>query len=89
MSAMAKQSDGMNLLAELNRERDALDDTIEGMIADMADAPPEARRTGDWAADGRLTREYLELTNRQAELEQEIANLSRAITAAAKPTLPN
>lgn len=89
MAVMTKQSDGIELLAELNRERDALDETIEGMIADMADAPPEARRSGDWAADGALTHKYLELANRQAELEREIADLSRAITAAAKPTLPN
>lgn len=86
---MAKQPDGLELLADLTRERDVLDGAIEGMIADMADAPPQARRTGDWAADGALTRKYLELTNRQAELEKEIADLSRAITAAADPTLPN
>ncbi len=76
---MTKQSEALELLAELNRERDALDETIESMIADMADAAPEARRSGDWAADGALTRKYLELTNRQAELEREIVDLSRAI----------
>ena len=86
---MSKQSDGLELLAELNRERDVLDETIEGMIADMADAAPEDRRSGDWAPDGAMTRKYLELANRQAELEREIADLSRAITASAKPTLPN
>ena len=77
---MAEKPDALVLLAELHRERDALDETIEGMIADMADAAPEARQSGDWAADGALTRKYLELTNRQAELEREIADLSRAIT---------
>ena len=86
---MTRHSDGIELLAELNRERDVLDETIEAMIADMADAPPEVRRSGDWAADGALTRKYLELANRQAELEKEIADLSRIITASAKPTLPN
>ena len=86
---MTKESEALELLAELNRERDVLDETIEGMIADMADAAPEDRRNGDWAPDGALTRKYLELANRQAELEREIADLSRAITAGAKPTLPN
>lgn len=86
---MPKKSSGLELLAELNRERDELDAAIETMIADMADAAPEARKTGDWAPNGALTRRYLELTNRQAEVEQEIVDLSRAITAAAKPTLPN
>lgn len=86
---MTKESEALELLAELNRERDALDQTIEGMIADMADAAPEDRRSGEWAPDGAMTRKYLELANRQAELEREIADLSRAITAGTKPTLPN
>ncbi|HEY5380508.1 MAG TPA: hypothetical protein VIJ78_13370 [Pseudolabrys sp.] len=86
---MMKEADELALLAELNRERDRLDETIEGLIADMADAAPEERKGGDWAPEGALTRKYLELTNRQAELEREIIDLSRAITAAAKPTLPN
>ncbi len=76
---MTKKPDDLVLLAELKRERDELDAVIDGMIADMADAAPEARRSGDWAADGALTRKYLELTNRQAELEREIVDPSRAI----------
>lgn len=86
---MTKKSAGLELLAELNRERDELDATIETMIADMAEVSPDARKTGDWAPDGALTRKYLELTNRQAEVEREIADLSRAITDSVKPTLPN
>jgi len=86
---MTKKSAGLELLAELNRERDELDAAIETMIADMADVSPDARQSGDWASDGALTRKYLELTNRQAEVEREIADLARAITASASPTLPN
>lgn len=86
---MTKIPDGIELLAEMNRERDELDAAIETMIADMAEASTEQRATGDWASDGTLTRKYLELTNRQAELEKEIIDLSRAITAATKSTLPN
>lgn len=86
---MTKESEALELLAELNRERDVLDETIEGMIADMADAAPEDRQTGDWAPDGAMTRKYLELANRQAELEREIGDLSRAITALTKPEKPN
>jgi hypothetical protein len=86
---MTKESEALELLAELNRERDLLDETIEGMIADMADAAPQDRRTGDWAPDGALTRKYLELTDRQAELEHQIIDLSRAITAGANSALPN
>ncbi len=76
---MTKKPDDLVLLADMKRERDELDAAINGMIADMADAAPEARRSGEWAPDGAMTRKYLELTNRQAELEREIADLSRAI----------
>ena len=86
---MTKKPDELALLAELNRERDDLDAAIEEMIAAMAAAPEDERKTGDWAPDGSLTRQYLDLANRQAELERDIADLSRAITAAVKPTLPN
>ena len=77
------------LLSELTQERTELDSVIEELIADMALVPTEQRKTGDWAPNGALTRKYLELTNRQAEVEKEIIDLSRAILADSKPTLPN
>jgi hypothetical protein len=86
---MTKKPDDLTVLAELTHERDELDAVIEELIADMALAPPDARTSGDWAPNGALTRRYLDLTNRQAELENEIVALSRAITASAKTTLPN
>jgi hypothetical protein len=81
-------------LSELTHERDDLDAKIEEMIADMtqanlADAPPEQRKTGDWAPNGARTRKYLELTNRQAAVEKDIIDLSRQIAADGKPALPN
>lgn len=86
---MTKKPDDLTLLAELTRERDELDAVIEELIADMALVSPEERNVGDWASDGASTRRYLDLTNRQAEIERDIVDLSRAITAAVKPTLPN
>ncbi len=77
------------LLSELTQERTELDSAIETLIADMAAATPEQRKTGDWAPNGALTRKYLELTNRQGEVEQDIIDLSRALLADSKPTLPN
>lgn len=73
------------LLADLSQERAELDAAIEEMIADMAEAPPEQRKTGDWAPEGALTRKYLELTNRQAEVEKDIIDLTRQIAADGKP----
>jgi hypothetical protein len=87
---MSKKSPNLELLlSELTQERTELDTAIENLIADMADAPPEARNSGEWAADGALTKRYLELTNRQAEVERDIIDVSRELTAGAKPTLPN
>jgi hypothetical protein len=72
-------------LAGLSSERDRLDTEIEEMIAAMADVPADQRAQGDWAPNGALTRKYLELTNRQAEVEAEIVDLGRAIVATDEP----
>lgn len=73
------------LLSALTQERTELDAKIEDLIADMADAPPEQRKSGDWAPNGALTQKYLELTNRQAAVEKDIIDLSRQIAADGKP----
>lgn len=87
---MSKKSQNLEvLLSELTQERNELDQSIEELIADMADAPPEARTSGDWAADGVLTKRYLDLTNLQAKVERDIIDVSRELTAGVKPTLPN
>ena len=77
------------LLTDLSKERAELDTAIEQMIADMAEVPTEKRSTNDWAPDGTLTKQFLDLTNRQAELEAEIVTVSRKIMAAKKPVLPH
>jgi chromosome segregation ATPase len=76
-------------LTDLNKERGEIEATIEQMIANMAEVPPEKRSASDWASDGALTRQFLDLTNRQTELETEIEAVSRVITAAKKPALPH
>ena len=73
------------VLADLTRERDALEADIEIMIGDMALAPDDQRRTGDWAANGAATARYLELTERLAEVEQAIIDLTRQRAAAGPP----
>jgi hypothetical protein len=84
-----KLADLEALFTDLNKERAELDTAIEEMMADMADLPPERRSTNDWAPDGALTKQFLDLTNRQAELEAEIVAVSGKITAAKKPVLPH
>ena len=83
---MATKLDDMKArLAGLSGERTQLDTAIEEIIAMLAELPPEQRSASDWASDGSLTRKYLELTNRQAEVETEIVTLSRAIVEADEP----
>lgn len=84
-----KTQDQAVLLAELSAERDRLEAAIENLIAAMAEAPEDARRAGDWAPDGASTRRYLELTNRQGDVERDIADLMRDMAAAAPETRPN
>ena len=76
-------------VSELMDEREQLDAKIEGLIADMAEAPEDQRTTGDWAPNGALTRQYLDLTNRQAVVEKDIIDLARQIAADGEPPLPN
>ena len=73
------------VLADLTRERDELDDQVQAMIGDMAAAPEAQRRSGDWAADGASTARYLALTERLAEVEQAIIDLTRQRAAAGPP----
>jgi hypothetical protein len=84
---MTKKIDELELLrAQLTGERDELEASIEAMIGEMADAPAEQRKSGDWASDGASTRRYLEQSNRMAKVEQAIVDLSRQIAAARKPS---
>jgi hypothetical protein len=79
-----KLSELQALLLDLSDERNKLDEAIEQMMARMAEVPPEQRSRNDWAPDGALTRQFLVMTNRQAELDAEIQTVSRDI-AARKP----
>jgi len=74
-----------SLLADLARERDELDAQLQAMIGDMAAAPEEQRRSGEWAADGAATVRYLTVTERLAEVEQAIIDLTRQRAASGPP----
>ena len=73
------------LLADLTRERDALDAELQAMIAEMEATPVGLRRAGAWAADGASTARYLELSGRLAEVEQVIIDLSRQRASSGPP----
>jgi hypothetical protein len=83
---MSKKIDDMKVqLAALSAERDLLDTAIEEMIASMAELPPEQRSSSDWGPDGAMTKKYLTLTKRQAEVETDIVDLTRAIVESDEP----
>jgi hypothetical protein len=73
------------VLADLTRERDELDEQVQTMIGDMAAAPEEQRHSGEWAAGGASTVRYLGLTERLAEVEQAIIDLTRQRAASGPP----
>lgn len=73
----------------LTRERDELEASIEGLIADMAEQPEAARRVGEWAQDGTSTQRYLTLTERLSEVEGDLVDLTRAMAADADEGRPN
>jgi hypothetical protein len=83
---MATKLDDMKArLAALSAERDVLDSAIEEMIASMAEVPAEQRKVGDWSPNGAMTKKYLTLTNRQAEVEAELVEIGRAIMESDEP----
>jgi hypothetical protein len=73
----------------LTRERDELEASIDGLIADMAEQPEAARRAGEWAQDGASTQRYLSLTERLSEVEGDLVDLTRAMAADADEGRPN
>lgn len=80
---MTKKIDELeSLRVQLSGERDELETAIEAMIGEMADVPAEQRKSGEWASDGASTRRYLERSNRLAEVEQAIVDVSRELAAA-------
>jgi hypothetical protein len=72
------------LLQELERENQEIQDTIEGLMADMERLPPEQRPDDQWGPSGTLTRRFIELSERQHEIAAEIKLVTAAI-ASAKP----
>ncbi|MGN6571025.1 MAG: hypothetical protein ACTHLO_06395 [Pseudolabrys sp.] len=73
------------VLADLTRERDALEAEIETMIGDMAGASADARKSGEWGERGDATQRYLALTERLGEVEQAIIDLTRQRAADGPP----
>lgn len=85
MKVPNKLDDMKARLGELRIECDRLEAAVEEMIGAMAELPPEQRTASEWGADGVSTKKYLALTERLADVENEIVDLGRAIVAADEP----
>lgn len=70
------------LLQELERENQEVQDTIEGLMADMERLLPEQRPDDQWGPSGTLTRRFIELSERQNEIAAEIKLVTAAIASA-------
>jgi hypothetical protein len=73
------------LLKELQRESDAAEVEIDRLMGEMASVPPERRDPQLWGTSGTLTRRFVELSERQNELAEQIKLVSQAIEKAAPP----
>ncbi len=73
------------LLRELEREGEETQTEIDRLMAEMESVPAERRDPALWGASGTLTRRFIELSERQNELAEEIKQVSRAIEGAAPP----
>jgi hypothetical protein len=69
------------LLADLKEERESVETAIEQMVGELATVAPEQRAGGGWGPDGERTRAFLDLTNRQSDLEAEIDVVSREVAS--------
>ena len=58
---------------------------VTGYMSIRSKLPADQRKVGDWSPNGAMTKKYLALTNRQAEVEAEIVDLGRAIMESDEP----
>ena len=70
------------LLKELESENQEIEAAIETLMAEMENVQPELRSVGEWGPTGRLTKRFIELSERQNEIAAEIKLVSAAIDSA-------
>ena len=73
------------LLADLTRERDALDAELQAMIAEMEATPVGQRRAGAWAADGASHRALSRIVRAAGRGRTGIIDLSRQRASSGPP----
>ncbi len=71
------------LLQELERESEQVQVEIDRLMAEMESVPAERRDPALWGHSGELTRLFIELSDRQNDLAEEIKRLGREIESVA------
>jgi hypothetical protein len=67
------------LMQELERESEQVQIEIDRLMAEMESVPAERRDPALWGPSGNLTRLFIELSDRQNDLAEEIKRIGREI----------
>ena len=86
---MATLQEKLALLKDLEEENEAVQSEIDDLMTEMARVPAEQRSVTEWGPSGTLTQRFIELSERQAELAEEIKLVTQAIGKEKPPETVN
>jgi hypothetical protein len=86
---MATLQEKLALLKDLEDENESAQSEIDDLITEMARVPAEQRSVSEWGPDGTCTKRFIELSERQAELAEEIKLVTQAIGQEKPPNSVN
>ena len=76
---MATLQEKLALLKDLEDENESVQSEIDDLMTEMARVPAEQRSVSEWGPNGTHTKRFIELSERQAELADEIKLVTQAI----------
>jgi hypothetical protein len=76
---MATLQEKLALLKDLEDENEAVQTEIDDLMTEMALVPAEQRSVSEWGPNGIHTTRFIELSERQAELAEEIKLVTQAL----------
>lgn len=86
---MATLQEKLALLKDLEEENEAVQSEIDDLMTEMARVPAEQRSVSEWGPNGTSTKRFIELSERQAELAEEIKLVTQAIGKEKPPKTVN
>jgi len=76
---MATLQEKLALLKDLEDENESVQSEIDDLMTEMARVPAGQRSEAEWGQNGTSTRRFIELSERQAELAEEIKLVTQAL----------